>query len=63
MIGKHKKYFKVKNRSIIKNLEEIENAIFKAGTIVMICYGKKIDKIKDELKDIVSEEMDSEKTP
>ena len=46
IIGKHKKYFKVKNRSIIKNLEEIENAIFRAGTIVMICYGKRIDKIK-----------------
>lgn len=42
--GKYKKYFKITDQSITKNLEEIENAIFRAGTMILILHGKKIDR-------------------
>ena len=46
IIGKYKKYFKATNKTITRNLKEIENAIFRAGTIIMLLHGEKIDKIE-----------------
>ena len=46
IIGKYKKYFKATNKTITRNLKEIENAIFRAGTIILLLHGEEIDKIQ-----------------
>ena len=46
MLAQYAKYFQVNNQFIIKNQEEIENSIFKAGIIIFIVHGKKLDKVQ-----------------
>ena len=43
--NKYKKYFQIKNKCIIRNQEVIEKSIFRAGVLIFILYGKKLDKI------------------
>lgn len=43
---KYKKYFKSEGKSILRNEEVIENAIFRAGTIIFVINGKKLSNLE-----------------
>ncbi len=69
---KHQKYFKIEGKRIIRNEEEIENSIFKSGSIVFIVQGKKLkreeiletyrnrDKIEKEIN-VLKNQIDSKR--
>lgn len=39
----YQKYFKIENKVIIKNLDAIEDAIFRAGTFILVVHGKDLN--------------------
>jgi transposase len=40
---KYQKYFKIENKLIVKDIDAIENAIFRAGTFIFVVHGKDLN--------------------